>query len=61
MKQDSATNTVTAATARDMLEALEGLVCCPAFTGALFQTDKASHRAWTLAGLVIDTARDELD
>lgn len=37
----------------ELLKALDGLVCCPAFTGALFEVDKESHRAWTLAGAAI--------
>jgi hypothetical protein len=42
--------------APEILEALEELVCCPAFTGKLFETDKRSHRAWTLARAAIAKA-----
>ena len=35
--------------AQDLYEALMNLVCCPAFNGELFEADKESHRAWTLA------------
>lgn len=45
-------------TAPELLEAALSLVCCPAFTGALFERDKESHRAWTIARLAIAHARD---
>jgi hypothetical protein len=35
-------------------EALQELVCCPAFTGALFEKDKDSHVAWTNARFVLE-------
>ena len=38
---------------REMLEVIQELVCCPAFNGQLFEHDKASHRAWTLASDVL--------
>jgi hypothetical protein len=39
-----------------MLEALQALVICPAFSGQVFEKDKESHKAWTLARLVISEA-----
>lgn len=45
------------AAAPDMLESLLELVCCPAFNGAVFTRDTASHRAWTRAREVILQAR----
>ena len=44
------------AAAPDLLEALLNVVCCPAFTGELFKTDKDSHKAWTLARAAIAKA-----
>lgn len=37
------------AAAPAMYEALLELVICPAFNGQVFERDKESHRAWTLA------------
>lgn len=37
----------------ELLKALVNLVCCPAFSDALFETDKESHRAWTEARAAI--------
>lgn len=45
--------------APELLEALLDLVCCPAFNGRLFETDKESHKAWTLARVVIAKAKGE--
>ncbi len=42
--------------APELYEALLNLVCCPAFTGKLFETDKESHKAWTLARAAIAKA-----
>ena len=39
-----------------MREALTNLVICPAFTGKLFESDRESHRAWTLARAVLRVA-----
>ncbi len=43
----------------ELLEALADLVCCPAFTGARFEKDPESHKAWTLARAAIAKARGE--
>lgn len=39
----------------EMQAALENLVVCPAFTGTVFEKDKESHRAWTLARGVLQS------
>jgi hypothetical protein len=39
-------------------QALEDLVVCSAFTGALFEKDKSSHVAWTRAGILLDELRN---
>ena len=39
-----------------MREALTNLVICPAFTGKLFESDRESHRAWTLARAALRVA-----
>ncbi len=41
---------------QNLITATIDLVCCPAFTGALFERDKESHRAWTLAREATTTA-----
>jgi hypothetical protein len=43
----------------EMLNALIDLVICPAFNGKVFETDKESHRAWTIARDVIRKAREQ--
>jgi hypothetical protein len=40
----------------ELVKAMVNLVCCPAFTGNLFERDKESHRAWTLARAAIAKA-----
>jgi hypothetical protein len=47
------------AAAPDMLEALLDLVCCPAFNGKMFETDKESHKAWSVARAAIAKAKGE--
>lgn len=44
------------AAAPELLAAIQGLVCCPAFTGKLFTKDKESHLAWTLGRQAITKA-----
>ena len=44
----------------DLLAALEDLVCCPTFTGARFEKDPESHKAWTLARAAIAKAKGVL-
>ena len=40
-----------------LVEALEQLVICPAFNGQVFERDKESHRAWTLARQALQLAQ----
>ena len=40
--------------AAEMFSALKDLVCCSAFNGQVFEKDRESHRAWTIARYVID-------
>jgi hypothetical protein len=47
--------------APDLYRTLLDLVCCPAFTGELFQRDKESHAAWTRARDALAKARGEND
>lgn len=54
-------NAALIASAPKLLEALVNLVCCPAFNGTIFETDKESHRAWTEARYEIAIARGEYD
>ena len=44
-------------TERELWEALMELVCCPAFNGQVFERDRESHRAWTLAREVLERHR----
>jgi hypothetical protein len=46
------------AAAPDLLEALLDLVCAPVFTGKLFEHDKETHKAWTLAREAIRKATE---
>ena len=57
--EEALANARLIAAAPEMLEALLNLVCCPAFNGAMFENDKQSHRAWTLARAVIRKATGE--
>ena len=41
-----------------LVEALLDLVCCPAFTGELFEKDKNSHKVWTRAREAVNQARE---
>jgi hypothetical protein len=45
----------------ELVIALHELVCCPAFTSELFEKDKESHKAWTLARYEIKRANDCLN
>lgn len=47
--RESQANGNLIAAAPAMYEALLELVICPAFNGQVFERDKESHRAWTLA------------
>ena len=38
---------------KELVEATLNLVCCPAFNGKVFEGDKESHKAWTLARLAL--------
>ena len=44
------------ASAHELLNALGDLINCPAFSGTLFTTDHASHKAWTLARAAFEKA-----
>lgn len=46
-------------TKEEALEALMELIIAPCFTGALFEKDPDSHRAWTLAREVVMRADQE--
>jgi hypothetical protein len=54
-------NCALIAAAPDLYRTLLDLVCCPAFTGELFQRDKTSHAAWTRARDALAKARGEDD
>jgi len=55
---NTAGNDTEAASVHDeLIKALDRLVCCPAFTGALFERDKQSHYAWTLARKALADAK----
>lgn len=47
------------AAAPELLDALKELVCCPAFTGSVFEKDEISHKAWTLSRCAIRKAMGE--
>lgn len=36
-----------------LFAACDELLCCPAFNGAVFDKDKASHRVWTIAHILM--------
>ena len=48
-------------TERELWEALQELLCCPAFNGQVFMRDSESHRAWTLARDVAERHRPAPD
>ena len=48
-----------AARIKDLEEALQELICCPAFTGALFEKDKESHIAWTRARFTLENVQEK--
>ena len=45
---------------RELAGALEELICCGVFTGALIEKDKKAHRAWTLGRGALEHARKHL-